>query len=451
MDTIARQRIHPLNDLDFSKGNYVLYWMQTAQRVYYNHALSCAGSLANKLNLPLLVFFGLTENYPGANLRHYQFMLEGIAETSEALKKKNIKMIVWMIDPVEGVINLAENAAVVITDFGYLKTSEDWIFKAAKEIKTKFIAVESNVIVPVRTASCKEEYSAATFRPKMMKLINLYMNKVQDLRVNHTSLDFKIKGINLGSPQKILEEMSIDKSVAPVDWIKGGTSKAVRLLNSFIKKKLDEYPEKRNNPSLDFSSHMSPYLHFGQISPVFVAQKILTTESPGRDIFLEELIVRRELSFNFVYYNENYDNISSLPEWAINSLVKHETDHRGTIYSKIEFEKARTHDIYWNAAQNELVLTGAMHNYMRMYWGKKIIEWTEGPDIAFEYMVYLNNKYALDGRDPNSYAGIAWCLGKHDRPWMERPIFGKIRYMNDKGLQRKFDMNLYLKKYGRKF
>ncbi len=450
MDTIDKQRIHFLNDYDFRKGNYVLYWMQTAQRVQYNHALVFAASLANKLNLPLLVFFGLSENYPGANLRHFNFMLEGLEETSLELKKKNIKMVVWLIDPVEGAINLADKAAAVVTDFGYLKKSEEWICRAAREIKTGFAAVESNVIVPVRVASIKEEYSAGTFRPGMMKLINLYLNKVPDVKVIHSSLDLKIKGINLNTPESILDEMNIDKSVPPVDWIKGGNSKAVRMLNSFIKKKLDEYPEKRNHPSLDFSSHMSPYLHFGQISPVFIAKKILETQSPGRDVFLEELIVRRELSFNFIYYNKNYDSTESLPAWVMKTLIKHESDHREYIYSKIEFEKSKTHDVYWNAAQNELVTTGKMHNYMRMYWGKKIIEWTEGPDIAFEYMVYLNNKYALDGGDPNSYAGIAWCMGKHDRPWMERPIFGMIRYMNDKGLERKFDMDLYLKKYGSK-
>jgi deoxyribodipyrimidine photo-lyase len=448
METIEKQRIHVLNDLEFSKGNYVLYWMQTAQRVHYNHALVTAGSLANKFDLPLLVYLGLTEKYPEANLRHFQFMLEGLAETSEELKKRNIKMVVWLIDPVEGVVSLAENAAAVVTDFAYLKISEERIFRAAKYIKTKFFAVESNVIVPVRSVSFKEEYSAATFRPKIMKLINIYLNKVWDVKVHHSSLDIKLKSINLAYPQAILDEMNIDRSVAAVDWIKGGTSRAVRLLNSFIKKKLDEYPEKRNHPSLDFSSHMSPYLHFGQISPVFIAQKILGTNSPGRDVFLEELIVRRELSFNFVYYNKNYDSTDSLPGWAMESLLKHESDRREYAYSKIEFEKARTHDPYWNAAQNELVATGKLHSYMRMYWGKKIIEWTEGPDTAFEYMVYLNNKYALDGRDPNSYAGIAWCMGKHDRPWGERPVFGKVRYMNDKGLERKFDMKLYLKKNG---
>ena len=448
MNTIEKQRVHNLNDVDFSTGNYVLYWMQTSQRVQYNHALACASSLANKLNLPLLVFFGLWDNQHQITYRHVQFILEGLAEASAELRKKNIKMVVWLIDPVAGVISLSENAAAVVTDFGYLKFSEEQLFKAALEIRTKFIAVESNVIVPVRTASSKEEYSAGTFRPKMMKQFNLYLNKLPDVRVNLSSLDFKIKGIDLNSVKSIIDEMNIDKSVLPVSRIKGGTSNAVRALNSFIKNKLDDYPEKRNHPSLDFSSHMSPYLHFGQISPVFIARKILDTESPGRDVYIEELIIRRELSFNFVYYNKNFDNINSLPNWALETLLKHESDKRTTLYSRNEFERAHTHDIYWNAAQNELIATGVMHNYMRMYWGKKIIEWTDGPDTAFEYMVYLNNKYALDGNDPNSYAGIAWCLGKHDRAWVERAVFGKIRYMNDKGLERKFDMTLYLKKYG---
>ncbi len=447
MEIIEKQRIHKLNENNYTNGNYVLYWMHLSQRVHYNHSLVYAADVADKLKLPLLVFFGLTDNYPEANQRHYQFMLEGLNETSRELEKRNIKMIVWIIDPVDGVLNLSVNAAAVVTDFGYLKVSKDWISRAAEGIKTKFEAVESNIIVPVKTASVKEEYAAATFRPKMMKLINLYLSKVKDVKVSRSSLDFKLKGVDLSRIDLILGELEIDNTVQSVDWIKGGTSNALKLLNRFIKNKLNEYPDKRNHPSLDFSSHMSPYLHFGQISPVYIALKVLNTESPGRDGFLEELIIRRELSFNFVYYNKEYDSVSSLPNWAMESLLKHEPDHREIIYTKSEFEKAQTHDIYWNAAQNELVSTGKMHNYMRMYWGKKIIEWTDGPDSAFEYMVYFNNRYALDGRDPSSYAGIAWCLGKHDRPWGERVIFGKIRYMNDKGLERKFDMVPYVKKY----
>jgi len=450
MESIEKERIHALNGFDYSRGNYVLYWMQSSHRVQYNHSLFCACSLANKLKLPLLVFFGLHIGNPCYNRRNLQFLLEGLAETSEELRRKNIKMVVWMIDPVEGIINLAENASAVVTDFSYLKTSEDLTFRAAKSIKTRFIAVESDVVVPVRIASFKEEYAASSFRPKILKLINLYLNDLKAVNVNLSSLDFKFKGINLASLDSIIEKFEPVRKISPVDSLKGGNSNAVKILKSFINRKLDDYPEKRNHPSLDFSSHLSPYLHFGQISPVYIAKKILATESPGRDVFLEELIIRRELSFNFVYYNKYYDKFSSLSGWAMETLLKHESDPREYIYTKFEFEHACTHDDYWNAAQNELVTTGKIHNYMRMYWGKKIIEWTEGPDVAFEYMVYLNNKYALDGNDPNSYSGIAWCLGKHDRPWGERAIFGKVRYMNDKGLKRKFDMEPYLKKYGNK-
>lgn len=448
MEIIEEKRIHILGENDICKGNYVLYWMQTSQRVYYNHALTYSINLANILNLPLLVFFGLPENFPEASFRHYYFMLQGLAETSEELKRRKIKLVVWITDPITGVESLSQNAAAVVTDFGYLKIYETWRILAEKLIRKRFIAVESDVIVPVEAASVKEEYSAATFRPGMMKLINLYLNPVRELKINHSSLEFKITGIDLSSPEKVLDKMNIDRSVEPVKRINGGTSSAIKHLNTFIKKKIHEYPDKRNNPSLDFSSHLSPYLHFGQISPVYIAKRILDTDSPGRDVFLEELIIRRELGINFVFYNRNYDNMNCLPGWALSTLLKHEKDPREIIYTKLELERAMTGDPYWNAAQNELVRTGVIHNYMRMYWGKKIIQWTEGPDDAFEYMIYLNNKYALDGGDPNSYAGIAWCLGKHDRPWKERPVFGTVRYMNDKGLLRKFDMGLYLKRNG---
>ncbi len=447
MNTIEKQRIHVLNDFDTVKGNYVLYWMHASQRASHNHSLVYACGLANRLDLPLLVFFGFTGNYPEVNQRNLLFMLEGLSETSRELKKRNIKMVVWMIHPFDGVVNLAEDAAAVVTDFGYLKEQEELIFRLAVNVRKKLVAVESNIIVPVRSASPGEEYSAAGFRPKMMKLINLYLNRVSDVRVNKTSLDFKLKGIDMSSHASVLKEMGIDKHAASSGRIKGGTSNAVKLLNSFIRRKLDGYPLKRNDPSLDFTSHMSPYLHFGHISPVYIAQRILSTGSPGRDVYLDELIIRRELSFNFVYYNKDYDSIRSLPSWALESLIKHESDPREFLYTRTELEKAKTHDVYWNAAQNELVTTGKIHNYMRMYWGKKIIQWTEGPDTAFEYMIYLNNKYALDGNDPNSYSGIAWCLGKHDRPWREIPVFGKVRYMNDRGIERKFDMAGYLQKY----
>ncbi|MGQ9671892.1 MAG: deoxyribodipyrimidine photo-lyase, partial [Candidatus Aminicenantales bacterium] len=187
------------------------------------------------------------------------------------------------------------------------------------------------------------------------------------------------------------------------------------------------------------------YLHFGQISPVYIALRAMKTKSRGADAFLEELIIRRELSLNFVFYNRNYDSFEALPAWAKQSLKSHEKNKRSSLYTLEEFEAASTHDPYWNAAQKEMLIKGKMHGYMRMYWGKKILEWCKTPEEAFRIALYLNNKYELDGRDPNGFAGVAWCLGKHDRPWPERPIFGNVRSMNDRGLKRKFDADKYVK------
>jgi deoxyribodipyrimidine photo-lyase len=219
---------------------------------------------------------------------------------------------------------------------------------------------------------------------------------------------------------------------------------AQELLMGFIRENLDRYPAYRNDPVAGVLSCMSPYLHFGQISPLSIALNILETKSPSAGTYLEELIVRRELSMNFVHYNPLYDEFSGLPDWARKTLLSHSGDLREYTYRFSEFESARTHDPFWNAAQREMVLTGKMHGYMRMYWGKKILEWSETPEEAYRTALALNNRYELDGRDPNGYAGIAWCFGKHDRAWQERPVFGKIRYMNAAGLNRKFDAARYV-------
>jgi deoxyribodipyrimidine photo-lyase len=249
--------------------------------------------------------------------------------------------------------------------------------------------------------------------------------------------------------QDILFPLSIDRTVSSVEFRKGGTSRAKRLLKVFIAGKLKHYPEHRSDPGLDGISHMSPYLHFGQISPLYIATEVIKAKGVPRaakDAYLEELIVRRELSINFVHYHPAYGNFTALPGWARQTLERHLADRRPSRYRPEELEKGLTHDPYWNAAQREMALTGSMHNTMRMYWGKKILEWSDSPKDAFYTALRLNNKYQLDGRDPNSYAGVAWCFGKHDRPWMERDIFGTVRYMNDAGLRRKFGMDRYVKK-----
>jgi deoxyribodipyrimidine photo-lyase len=234
--------------------------------------------------------------------------------------------------------------------------------------------------------------------------------------------------------------------VKPTGEFTGGTNYAKKFLSDFIEKKLDRFTKDRNDPNVDCVSHLSPYLHFGQISPLYITLEVMKTKSRGKDAFLEELIVRRELSHNFVWFNKNYDTFDALPPWAKNTLNFHRRDKRQYIYSLDDFEQAKTHDPYWNAAQKEMVLAGKMHGYMRMYWGKKIIEWSKNPQEALRLTLYLNNKYELDGRDPNGFTGVAWCFGKHDRAWSERPVFGKIRYMNAAGLKRKFNADGYVGK-----
>ncbi len=446
MSIIDKERVHILNNCDHRKGNYVLYWMQQSQRSDDNHALAFAIEIANNLKLPVLVYFGLTDNYPEANLRHYSFMLDGLKEVEDNLKKISIKLVVWLIDPAEGLINLAENAAAVVSDAGYLKIQRSWRKKAAETVQCRFYVVESDVIVPVEEASDKENYSAGTFRPRIKRELSKYLKKVPVIKPDLSSLDVKIRGIDINNRDQVISDLNIDKSIYPVNETRGGGSEALKKLNYFIKNCLLDYDVKRNHPGLNFASGLSPYLHFGQISPIRIALNVLKYNNPGAESFLEELVVRRELSINFVYYNNDYDNIRALPAWAQETLKNYELFPRDYLYNLSDFENFRTHDIYWNAAQYELLTKGIMHGYMRMYWGKKIIEWSESPEAAFDYMVYLNNKYALDGRDPNSYAGIAWCLGKHDRPWKERPVFGKVRYMNANGLERKFDMTKYIEK-----
>jgi len=446
---IDPERIQPLNSLPDRSGDYVAYWMQASQRAEYNHALEFAVREANNRKQPLLVVFGVTPDYPEANLRHYTFMLEGLRETQEALKDRGIRMVVSRQSPDKAALGVAEHASLLVADRGYLRFQVDWRHRVAEDAPCPVVQVESDVIVPVETASPKEEYAAATIRPKIHKHVEHFLKSVRSSRVKRDSLGLKVNGWSIDNVEAALSELRVDRGVGPVTAFEAGTAEARKRLDAFISNRLDDYPEQRNHPELDAVSHMSPYLHFGQISPLQIALKVERAGGKSReakDDYLEELIVRRELSMNFVYYNWDYDAYTSLPDWARKTLEAHKKDKRDPIYKTEAFEAAETNDPYWNAAQKEMVLTGKMHNYMRMYWGKKILEWSASPEEAFKTALYLNNKYELDGRDPNSFAGVAWCFGKHDRPWTERKIFGKVRYMNDNGLRRKFDMDAYLAK-----
>ena len=443
---IQEERVRQLNNKPVKAGKYVLYWMQAAQRAEYNHALEYSISRANKLKVPVVVLFGIADNYPEANLRHYHFMLEGLKDAKEALAKRGIKLVIKHESPELAVVSLANKACCVVVDAGHTLIQLKWRNYATKNIECLLEEVETSLIVPVTEASDKENFSAGTLRPRINKRLPGYLIKIRHSKPLFNSLDMKFNSFDIDDIELALSKLNIDRNVGPVKTFMGGTTEAKRRLKAFIRDKLDHYDNLRNDPCLDATSNMSPYLHFGHISPLYIALKVLESGSPGKEAYLEELIVRRELSHNFVFYNSKYDRIDCLPPWARNTLNLHSHDKREYVYSLKEFEQAKTNDPYWNAAQKEMVITGKMHGYMRMYWGKKILEWSENPKEGFRIALYLNNKYELDGRDPNGFAGIAWCFGKHDRAWGERKVFGKIRYMNAAGLERKFNPKDYVEK-----
>ena len=443
---IQQERIRLLNDRRADGGKYVLYWMQAAQRAEYNHALEYAIRTANRLKKPVVVFFGITENWPEANLRHYYFMLEGLKEVKKALKTKGIQMVIRRNSPDSGAAEMAKDAALVVVDAGQLRIQKKWRVSAAATINCLLCEVETNLIVPVQEASMKENFSAGTFRPRITKKLDYYLVPLKHSKPKLDSLGMKFQTFDIDDIDRVLLKLDIDRSVAKVSGFHGGTKEAKRRLSDFLKNKLDRFADLRNDPTADYVSNMSPYLHFGQISPLYIALEVSKTFSAGKDTYLEELIVRRELSYNFVFYNDHYDTFECLEPWAKKTLNLHRSDKREYVYTFEQFGKARTHDPYWNAAQKEMVIIGKMHGYMRMYWGKKILEWSKSPQAGFEIALHLNNKYELDGRGPNAFAGVAWCFGKHDRAWGERTIFGKIRYMNAAGLKRKFDADDYVKK-----
>jgi deoxyribodipyrimidine photo-lyase len=449
-DIILPERLKPLNDRRVKSGEYVLYWMQQSQRAEYNHALEYAIDEANRLGLPLLVVFGLMDDYPEANARHYAFMLEGLRETQVSLASRGIKLAVQRGSPPEIALQNSSKAALIVCDRGYMRHQKAWRVQVAEEASCSVVQVESDVVVPVETVSNKAEYAARTLRPKINRHVARFLVELKPVRVKHASLELRTKSLDLGDLEKILRELKLDQSVAPVAaFFRGGTSVARSRFDQFIAADLKRYQENRNQPGTNHVSHMSPYLHFGQISSLFLALKARQGMPPGDEntqTFLDELIVRRELSMNFVEYTADYDAYTCVPQWARTTLKAHQSDRRDHTYTRSELENCQTHDEYWNAAMTELKVSGYMHNHMRMYWGKKILEWSPTPEAAYTIVLAIMNKYFLDGRDPNSYANVAWLFGTHDRPWFERPVFGTVRYMAASGLERKAHPAAYLDK-----
>jgi deoxyribodipyrimidine photo-lyase len=446
---VESTRVKRLNDRDLRRGRYVLYWMQHSQRASFNPALEYAIGVANRAGLPVLVAFGLMDDYPEANLRHYRFMLEGLQDVAATLAERRIKFVVRRGAPNEVAAALAGDAALVVCDRGYLRHQKAWRADAAGRVPCALVQVEGDVVVPLDVASGKAEAAARTLRPKLHKAWDEYLHPLEGADVRQSSLDLRIESaIDLSDIDGVLGSLDADRSVVPVGRFHGGTGAARRRLREFLEGKLDGYADRRSEPGAFHCSQISPYLHFGQISPVEIALAVRDAQhgaDADRRAYLEELIVRRELAANFVAFEPRYDTYAFVPGWARATLEAHRSDRRPHIYTRDQLENARTHDRYWNAAMREMRDTGFMHNYMRMYWAKKILEWSAEPEAAFQTILHLNNRYFLDGRDASSYANVAWIFGVHDRPWPERPVFGKVRSMNAKGLERKFDMAAYLR------
>jgi deoxyribodipyrimidine photo-lyase len=444
---IQPERIRHLNARPIGRGRFVLYWMQASVRANWNHALEYAIQSANRLDCPLIAGFGLTADFPEANARHYTFLLEGLRDAARALARRGIPLIVRRGSPDRVAVELARGAALVVTDRGYLRIQREWRARAADEVRCALIQVEGDVVVPVETASDHEAYSAGTLRPRIHAHLPRFLVPLRATRLRSAAPGRLPESLDLDDIPRQVRDLGVDAGVAPAPGFRGGAGEAARRLGRFLRHGLRRYHDDRNDPGLEGQSDLSPYLHFGHISPLQIAIAVKrSARGPAVQAYLEELIVRRELSMNFTHYHPNYDRYECLPGWARATLDAHARDPRPERYTAAELEAARTGDRYWNAAQSEMVRTGKMHGYMRMYWGKKILEWLPSPAEAFAVALALNNRYQLDGRDPNSFAGVAWCFGKHDRPWSERPIFGMVRYMNAAGLRRKFDIEAYVRR-----
>jgi len=444
------QRFRILKNCSQTTVGPVVYWMSRDQRAEDNWALLHAQQLALESKQPLQVVFCLAPDFLEATVRQYGFMLRGLSATFAALGLKHISCTLLRGQPHETIPQWIsqQQAGLLVTDFDPLRIKREWKEKVLAAIDIPCHEVDAHNIVPCWVASPKAEFAAYTLRPKLNRLLPEFLQEFPDV------LPHPYPGIAaepFPNIESLLASLKIDHSVREVSWLTPGSVAAMSRLGSFIENSLPFYDTLSNDPTQDMQSQLSPYLHFGQLSAQRVMINILRRyeKTPATESFLEELFVRRELADNFCFYNYRYDDPGGFHPWAQQTLAEHLDDVREYGYSREEFERARTHDAIWNAAQRQLLVTGKMHGYMRMYWAKKILEWSINPSVAMEIAIYLNDKYELDGRDPNGYAGIAWSIGGvHDRAWGERPIFGKIRYMNDKGLKRKFGIARYIEQVG---
>ena len=423
----------------------VVYWMSRDQRTRDNWALLFAQEQALRVKTSLLVVFCLVPEFLQADRRHYDFMIRGLQDVEQGLRVKRIPFRLLTGQPEELLPDYLNEvqAGCLVADFDPLQIKRLWKSRVAEKIEIPFYEVDAHNIIPCWTASPKQEYGAYTLRPKLGRLLPDFLEDFPALKKHPDNPPDQTGEIDWAGALKSLPAFS----AMPPPAMRSGEKAAAQALRRFIKGGLTAYGQNRNDPLKNGQSHLSPFLHFGQIAAQRVAWEVQRTPAPAesKKAFLEELIVRRELSDNFCFYNPCYDRVEGFPDWARKTLDRHRKDPRDYLYTFSQFEQGATHDALWNAAQREMVSTGRMHGYLRMDWAKKILEWTASPEEALNTAITLNDRYELDGRDPNGYAGIAWSIGGvHDRPWGERKVFGKIRYMSYNGCKGKFDVKAYI-------
>lgn len=459
-------RILPLNKQAISEtGQCVIYVMSRDQRVQDNHALLRAQEVATENKLPLVVVFNLLSKSGDRAQEQYQFMLAGLRQVELELGKLSIEFVLFFEDHASQLLEKLNELkpAALVFDFSPLKGPrliKDYI---AKNASCCVEVVDTHNIIPVWVASDHEEFAAYTFRNKVHLFLMAWLEEPPKLKKQTSILHPSLKP-DWAHVEKLILKV---KSNGTVVEAAPGSQAAQTHLASFIKNQLGHYASDRNVPTLDGMSGLSPYLHYGQISSLRVALELTRQHTPllikearlakyegeptlgnSIDALLEELIVRKELADNYCYYNPNYMSLEGAKDWAKKTLAEHQDDKREYIYSLAQLEDFQTHDPAWNAAQSQMRKTGKMHGYMRMYWAKKILEWSPSPELAVKHANYLNDHYSIDGGDPDGYVGVLWSIaGLHDRAWFGRPVFGKIRYMNYNGLKNRFDVEVYVKKW----
>jgi deoxyribodipyrimidine photo-lyase len=455
---VEAERIQKLNSApERPDREYVLYWSQMNRRVDANHALLFATELANAHKLPVLFYEGLTCTYEYANDRLHTFLLQAVPETARRLKKAGIGYVFYLRRTRESrndvLYDLAHRAAAVVTDDFPTFITRYHNARVPEKLDVACYVVDSSCVVPMSQIK-QRQYGAYTIRPKITSLLARYLTPPDELhakrRFHGCIPDYHVEVTQMNIPD-LVASCDIDHSVPPSLSFYGGRVAAEKLLDFFLHNNLRRYASGRNEPSEHATSHMSPYLHFGQISSLEIAlaakdyarqHKLIAEE------YLEELIVRRELAFNYTRFVEDPGSLRNLPDWCRQNMKKHARDRRDPSYTRQQLERAETYDDLWNATQKEMILRGKIHGYYRMYWGKKIIEWTRDYQEAANLMIDIHGRYALDGRDPNTYTNILWCFGLHDRAWPERPVFGKMRYMSYEGMKRKTNVPAYIDEIG---